>query len=97
MLRQLMNASAHARFRFGKARLRARGTRPFHTTSKTVAKWVDRFSPHGLEGLRHRSSRPHSLPSKIPLATADARWVAVALKFSTRSCRDVPASESAPV
>jgi leucine-zipper of insertion element IS481 len=41
-------------------------------TSKTVAKWVDRFNAQGLEGLRGRSSRPHSLPSQISLATADA-------------------------
>ena len=51
---------------------KAAAARRFNTTSKTVAKWVDRFNAHGLEGLRDRSSRPHSLPSQIPLATADA-------------------------
>jgi transposase len=51
---------------------KAEAARRFNTTPKTVAKWVDRFNAHGLEGLRDRSSRPHSLPSQIPLATADA-------------------------
>jgi transposase InsO family protein len=46
--------------------------RRFNTTPKTVAKWVGRYKTHGLEGLRDRSSRPHSLPSQIPLAAADA-------------------------
>jgi transposase InsO family protein len=44
----------------------------FNTTSKTVAKWIDRYKTHGIEGLRDRSSRPHSLPSQISLDTADA-------------------------
>jgi transposase InsO family protein len=51
---------------------KAAAARRFNTTPKTVAKWVDRFTAHGLEGLRDRSSRPHSLPSQIPLATVDA-------------------------
>jgi transposase InsO family protein len=51
---------------------KAAAARRFNTTSKTVAKWVDRFNAQGLEGLRDRSSKPHSLPSQIPLATADA-------------------------
>jgi transposase-like protein len=51
---------------------KAATARRFNTTPKTVAKWVERFMAHGLEGLRDRSSRPHSLPSQIPLATADA-------------------------
>jgi transposase InsO family protein len=51
---------------------KAAAARRFNTTPKTVAKWVDRFKTHGLKGLRDRSSRPHSLPSQIPLATADA-------------------------
>ena len=51
---------------------KAAAARRFTTTSKTVAKWVDRFNAQGLEGLRDRSSKPHSLPSQIPLATADA-------------------------
>ena len=51
---------------------KAAAARRFNTTSKTVAKWVDRFNAQGLEGLRDRSSRPLSLPSQIPLATADA-------------------------
>lgn len=44
----------------------------FNTTTKTVAKWVRRFQAEGVEGLRDRSSRPHSLPSQTPLATCDA-------------------------
>lgn len=43
--------------------------RQFNTTTRTVAKWVRRFRDLGLEGLRDRSSRPHSLPSQTPLAT----------------------------
>jgi transposase InsO family protein len=51
---------------------RAEAARRFNTTPKTVAKWVDRFQAEGVAGLRDRSSRPHSLPSQIPRATADA-------------------------
>ena len=42
----------------------------FNTTAKTVTKWVDRFRQGGAEGLRDRSSRPHSSPNQTPL---DAR------------------------
>ena len=45
--------------------------RRFGTTGKTVKKWVDRFRAHGVDGLRDRSSRPHSSPSQTPLATRD--------------------------
>jgi transposase InsO family protein len=41
----------------------------FNTTPKTVAKWVKRFRAGGVEGLRDRSSRPHSSPSQTPPAT----------------------------
>jgi hypothetical protein len=51
---------------------KAQAARRFNTTPKTVAKWVDRFQAEGVAGLRDRSSRPHILPSQIPLATADA-------------------------
>ena len=44
----------------------------FNTTSKTVAKWVERFRNFGIEGLRDRSSAPHSSPSQISLTTCDA-------------------------
>src|SRR5256885_11954170 len=37
--------------------------------SKTVAKWVKRFRAEGVDGLRDRSSRPHSLPSQTVPAT----------------------------
>lgn len=41
----------------------------FHTTAKTVAKWVKRFRADGVGGLRDRSSRPHSSPSQTSPAT----------------------------
>src|SRR5262249_5745972 len=44
----------------------------FNTTPKTVAKWVKRFRTEGVEGLRDRSSRPHSSPSQTPHATCKA-------------------------
>jgi transposase len=43
----------------------------FNVTAKTVAKWVKRFRAEGVDGLRDRSSRPHSLPSQTAAAT---RW-----------------------
>jgi len=45
--------------------------RIFHSTSKTVAKWAKRYREWGLDGLRDRSSRPHSLPSQTPPATCN--------------------------
>ena len=47
----------------------AAAARQFNVTSKTVAKWVERFRAEDVDGLRDRSSRPHSLPSKTPAAT----------------------------
>ena len=44
----------------------------FNTTPKTVAKWVKRFRAGGVEGLRDRSSRPHSSPNQTPVATCTA-------------------------
>ncbi|MGY3116184.1 transposase InsO family protein [Bradyrhizobium sp. S3.14.4] len=44
----------------------------FNTTPKTVAKWVKRFRGEGVDGLRDRSSRPHSSPSQTPPATCAA-------------------------
>jgi transposase InsO family protein len=41
----------------------------FNTTPKTVAKWVKRFRAEGVDGLRDRSSRPHSLPNQTAPAT----------------------------
>ena len=40
----------------------------FNVTAKTVAKWVKRFRAEGVDGLRDRSSRPHSFPSQTPAA-----------------------------
>jgi transposase InsO family protein len=50
----------------------AAAARWFNTTPKTVAKWVNRFRAEGVEGLRDRSSRPHSSPDQTPLATCAA-------------------------
>jgi len=44
----------------------------FNVTAKTVAKWVGRFRAEGVDGLRDRSSRPHSSPSQTPAATCAA-------------------------
>ncbi len=44
----------------------------FNVTPKTVAKWVKRFRTEGVDGLRDRSSRPHSLPSQTPAAACAA-------------------------
>jgi transposase InsO family protein len=46
--------------------------RQFRTTSKTVAKWVERFHKEGVDGLRDRSSKPLSSPSQTAQATCDA-------------------------
>ena len=51
---------------------KAEAARRFNTTPKTVAKWVGRFRGLGVEGLRDRSSAPHSSPSQTPVATCDA-------------------------
>src|SRR6266480_4287319 len=44
----------------------------FNPTAKTVAKWVERFRAEGVDGLRDRPSRPHSLPSQTTPATCTA-------------------------
>lgn len=51
---------------------KAAAARRFNTSVRTVAKWVQRFREHGVDGLQDRSSRPHSLPSQIDPATCDA-------------------------
>ena len=48
---------------------KAATARQFNVTTKTVAKWVNRFRTEGVDGLRDRSSRPHSLPGQTPAAT----------------------------
>src|ERR1700722_19268861 len=61
---------------------KAAAARQFNTTAKTVAKWVDRFRKDGAEGLRDRSSRPHSSPNQTPLA---ARATVEALRRHRKS------------
>jgi transposase InsO family protein len=51
---------------------KAAAARQFHTTAKTVGKWVGRFNEEGVEGLRDRSSRPVSSPDQTPPATCAA-------------------------
>jgi len=51
---------------------KAEVARRYNTTVKTVSKWVERFRAEGIEGLRDRSSRPHSSPSQTPQATCAA-------------------------
>jgi transposase InsO family protein len=48
----------------GEGLSKAAAARRFNTTPKTVAKWIKRFEAEGVEGLRDRSSRPHSSPSR---------------------------------
>lgn len=38
----------------------------FHTTRKTVRKWLRRFQERGLAGLREESRAPHRIPHKTP-------------------------------
>ena len=52
---------------------KAAAARRFHTTPKTVDKWVERFRMEGAAGLRDRSSRPHLSPGQ----TAPAVYAAV--------------------
>ena len=51
---------------------KAAAARQFNTTAKTVAKWVERFRAEGVDGLRDRSSRPHSSPDQTLPATSAA-------------------------
>jgi transposase InsO family protein len=51
---------------------KAAAARQFHTTPKTVGKWVKRFEEQGIEGLHDRSSRPLSSPSQTPPAKCAA-------------------------
>src|ERR1700744_2052807 len=50
----------------------AAAARQFNVTTKTVAQWVKRSRAEGVDGLRDRSSRPHSLPGQTPAATCAA-------------------------
>jgi len=55
---------------FGLSKVAA--ARQFNTTPKTVAKWIERFEAEGVDGLRDRSSRPHSSPSQATPAVCAA-------------------------
>jgi transposase InsO family protein len=50
---------------------KAAAARAFHTTPKTVAKWVARFRAEGVAGLQDRSSRPRSSPSQAAPAACE--------------------------
>ena len=61
---------------------KAEAARRFHTTPKTVSKWVARFRSEGIVGLWDRSSRPHSRniltckgssPKTVPLVLPRSR------------------------
>ncbi len=41
--------------------------RRYGVSRKTGYKWIRRYKAEGLEGIRERSSRPHSCPHKISL------------------------------
>ena len=47
----------------------AQAAKKFHVSEPTIAKWVRRFRKFGLDGLRDRSSRPFSSPSRTDIAT----------------------------
>lgn len=51
---------------------KAAAARRFNSSPKTVAKWVRRFQAEGIDGLRDRSSRPHSSPSQTPASKCEA-------------------------
>ena len=51
---------------------KAAAARQFHTTPKTVAKWVERFRAEGVVGLQDRSSRPFSSPGQTTPALCAA-------------------------
>jgi transposase len=63
---------AMVRFVIDGGQSKAAAARQFNTTAKTVAKWVERFRAESVDGLRDRSSRPHSLPSQTAPATCAA-------------------------
>ena len=51
---------------------KAVAARLFHTTPKTVGKWVGRFKAQGVDGLRDRFSRPLCSPRQTAAATCAA-------------------------
>jgi transposase-like protein len=79
---------------------KAEVARRFHTTAKTVAKWVSRFREAGVAGLHNRSSRPShrqarlrwppAMPSKPCAANAAPRTPSLPKPGSRRQ----PSAES---
>ncbi len=61
---------------------KATAARQFNTTPKTVGKWIERFEAEGVDGLRGRSSRPHSSPSQAtPAHVREGRGFAPAAPY----------------
>jgi transposase len=54
----------------------------FHTTVRTVRKWVRRYQAQGLEGLKELSRAPHSCPHKI-VGELERRVVALRRQLPT--------------
>ena len=68
--------------------MRRKSRLQFNTTPKTVAKWVKRFRAGGVDGLRDRSSQPHSSPSQTPPA---ARTAIETLRWQRRTGKQIAA------
>lgn len=51
-----------------------------------VKRWIDRFAEHGEDGLRDRSSRPHSMPTKTP---DEVEQMVLAVRATDREGQDV--------
>ena len=49
----------------------ARVAELFRVSRPTVSKWVARYRANGLDGLRNRSSRPHSCPHRVSAAVEE--------------------------
>lgn len=50
---------------------KAKIARQFHTSVKTVSKWIRRFLSDGVCGLQDRSSRPRSMPNQTAHSICD--------------------------
>src|SRR5690606_40370949 len=72
---------------------KAAAARRFNSSPKTVAKWVRRFQAEGIDGLRDRSSRPHSSPSQTPASKCEA---VANLRRQRHTGQQIAAAESSP-